>query len=148
MTNKKDGDMDSMGNKARPRSSVDSSVASNKTELEGILQKFATATIDFGNKADATKYLEAFDEAEAKILALLSTSQREAEQRMLDLWKGDILSGFTPKCLFCGTKRKVVGQTTKGKDAQDKNHLPRNWGYYCQDCYNEGSKIEYEAMYG
>lgn len=112
--------------------------------LRDLIMSIAGYESDDLSNADKENLVETI----AEILALLSTSQREAEQRMLDLWKGDILSGFTPKCLFCGTKRKVVGQTTKGKDAQDKNHLPRNWGYYCQDCYNEGSKIEYEAMYG
>jgi hypothetical protein len=68
--------------------------------------------------------------------------------KTLDLWKGDILTGFIPKCSFCGTKRKVVGQLTKGVDAMNDNHLPRNWNYYCQKCYDEGMEMEREAMYG
>lgn len=69
--------------------------------------------------------------------------------KTLELWKGDILACFTPKCSYCGRKTaKVVGQTTKGKHAQEANHLPRNWGYYCQKCYDEGMELEREAMYG
>lgn len=71
------------------------------------------------------------------------------EKGLLDLWKGDILANFIPKCSYCGIKsRKVVGQLTKGIDAQKYNHLPRNWGYYCQQCYDEGMELEREAMYG
>ena len=70
-------------------------------------------------------------------------------ETLLDLWKGDIMAGFTPKCSYCGIKsRKVVGQVAKGITAQDQNHLPRNWGYYCQRCYDEGMELEREAMYG
>ena len=75
-------------------------------------------------------------------------SEQPTGEELLNIWKGDILSGFIPKCSFCGTKRKVVGQVVKGKDAQDNNELPRNWGYYCQKCYDEGYKEECEAMYG
>lgn len=69
--------------------------------------------------------------------------------RLLDMWKDDIVTNFTPKCSFCGIKsRKVVGQVAKGISAQEDNHLPRNWGYYCQRCYDVGSELEREAMYG
>lgn len=81
------------------------------------------------------------------------TSKIELETRKqdietLDRWKDDITNCFTPKCSFCHTKRKVVGQITKGKEAMDNNNLPRNWGYYCQKCYDEGMELEREAMYG
>lgn len=79
--------------------------------------------------------------------ALLAAHQAEIS-RVLELWEGDIERGFIPKCSYCATKRKVVGQTVKGKDAQKNNNLPRNWGYYCQKCYDEGSELEREAMYG
>lgn len=70
-------------------------------------------------------------------------------EALLNIWKGDILACFMPKCSYCRIKsRKVVGQTVKGKYAQDDNHLPRNWGFYCQRCYDEGSELEREAMYG
>lgn len=78
----------------------------------------------------------------------LSNPTNKLEQT-LDRWKSDILSCFIPICSYCGFKsRKVVGQTAKGKTAQEDNHLPRNWGYYCQRCYNEGMQRENEAMYG
>jgi hypothetical protein len=85
------------------------------------------------------------DEAHAKIVQAI-----EAEVELnLDRWKSDIEHGFIPKCSFCGIKsRKVVGQVAKGKSAQEGNHLPRNWGYYCQKCYDEGMELEREAMYG
>lgn len=74
--------------------------------------------------------------------------KKPSDQIRLDRWKDDIENYFTPRCSFCNTKRKVVGQTTKGKDEMNNNALPRNWGYYCQKCYDEGSKAEREAMYG
>lgn len=79
------------------------------------------------------------------ILAILAQEVNITQDR----WKSDILSGFKPICSYCGIKsRKVVGQTTKGEHAQKDNHLPRNWGYYCQRCYDEGMEMEREAMYG
>lgn len=77
-----------------------------------------------------------------------SNSQELEPEIVLTLWKGDILNGFIPKCSYCGTKRKVVGQTERGKYAQENNHRPVNWGYYCQKCYDIGSELEREAMYG
>lgn len=78
----------------------------------------------------------------------LAKATSQELDKILDLWKGDILACFIPKCSYCGTKRKVVGQVTKGLHAQQDNHLPRNWGFYCQKCYDEGTKAENEAMYG
>lgn len=74
----------------------------------------------------------------------------EAEvSKHLDWWKSDIATGFTPKCSFCGRKTaKVVGQLPRGKSAQENNHRPVNWMYYCQRCYDEGTEREREAMYG
>jgi len=82
------------------------------------------------------------------ILQLIKDREVEAIKEHLDWWKGDIESNFMPKCSFCGTKRKVVGQLPKGIDAQEHNSLPRNWMYYCQKCYDEGTERENEAMYG
>lgn len=85
------------------------------------------------------------DEDVEAILAILAQEVNITKDR----WKSDILSGFKPICSYCGIKsRKVVGQTTKGEHAQQDNHLPRNWGYYCQRCHNEGMEMEREAMYG
>lgn len=84
----------------------------------------------------------------SKLAALLQEQIDSAVEKHLDWWKADIVSGFIPKCSYCGTKRKVVGQTARGKDAQENNHRPCNWGYYCQKCYDIGSELEREAMYG
>lgn len=33
------------------------------------------------------------------------------------------------------------------KYSQENNSLPRNWGYYCQKCYDEGMELERELDY-
>lgn len=66
-------------------------------------------------------------------------------EKHLDWWKEDIVGCFIPKC-SCG--KPATTQTEKGKDAQKNNHRPVNWGYYCDKCYEEGLKMEEEAMFG
>lgn len=34
----------------------------------------------------------------------------------------------------------------KGKHAQEANHRPVNWGYYCKKHWDEGVELEREAM--
>ena len=85
-----------------------------------------------------------------KIEGVMTNSQTSNNEEVtLDRWKRDIKALFIPKCSYCNRKTpKVVGQTEKGKYAEANNHLPRNWGFYCQRCYDEGMEIEREAMYG
>lgn len=91
---------------------------------------------------------EDYPTLKASMLKKAEEAHQAEISRVLELWEDDIERGFIPKCSYCATKRKVVGQTVKGKDAQKNNNLPRNWGYYCQKCYDEGSELEREAMYG
>lgn len=50
------------------------------------------------------------------------------------------------KCTWCG--KKATCQTTKGEHAEQAGHLPQNWDYYCDKCWDEGVELEHEAMYG
>lgn len=69
----------------------------------------------------------------------------EEKNKRLGFFSEDIKNCFTPKC-SCG--KKATMQTERGKYAQERNHRPCNWGYYCNKCYEEGLEIEKEAMYG
>ena len=51
-----------------------------------------------------------------------------------------------PKCNRCN--RPATIQTANGKYQESIGALPQNFGWYCQKCFNEGLKIENEAMYG
>ena len=50
------------------------------------------------------------------------------------------------KCTQCG--KKASRQTVKGKSNQDSGGNPVNDGWYCGNCWDEGVKMENEAMYG
>jgi len=52
----------------------------------------------------------------------------------------------SPKCSWCG--KEATKQTVKGEDNLKSGGLSVNDGWYCDECYKKGLKIEEEAMYG
>ena len=50
------------------------------------------------------------------------------------------------KCTCCN--KKATKQTENGKDNEKNGCLPINDGWYCNKCWEEGVKIEEDAMYG
>lgn len=50
------------------------------------------------------------------------------------------------KCTWCGNP--ACKQTVKGKHNEEAKGLPQNDGWFCQKCWDKGTEIENEAMYG
>lgn len=72
--------------------------------------------------------------------------QLDFAEKMLAWFASDINDHFIPKCSWCGKIASI--QTAKGKYAQENLHRPCNWGWYCKKCYDKGSAMEREAIYG
>lgn len=90
---------------------------------------------------------EYYEDIIKKTAQQLESTVREEEREKVSKWfSDDVNSGFIPKCAWCG--KIATKQTVKGKHAQENNHRPCNWGYYCKSCYKKGEEIEKEAMYG
>jgi len=81
-----------------------------------------------------------------KELSSLIGEKRRDKEHWLKFFREDIKNCFMPKCGWCG--KIATTQTVKGKNAQENNNRPLNWGYYCKSCYAKGLKEEEEAMYG
>ena len=75
---------------------------------------------------------------------IIDTTIKNNEKRF-NFWKEDIKHGFIPKC-SCG--KIATMQITKGKHAEEDNHRPCNWGYFCNKCSDKNREIEEDAMYG
>jgi hypothetical protein len=57
----------------------------------------------------------------------------------------------TPKHLknpTCSCGKPATIQTTDGKYQESIGALPQNFGWYCKKCFEEGLKLENEAIYG
>lgn len=50
------------------------------------------------------------------------------------------------KCTWCG--KPATRQTAKGFQNEQGNGLRVNDGYFCDACWDKGTEIEKEAMYG
>ena len=50
------------------------------------------------------------------------------------------------KCTWCG--KKATSQTVKGQENEKAGGLPQNDGWFCSKCWEKGTEIEREAMYG
>ena len=48
----------------------------------------------------------------------------------------------------CECGKIATTQTVQGEDAEKELHLPRNYSWYCDKCYEKGLKLENEAIYG
>ena len=81
-----------------------------------------------------------------KELSSLIGEKRRDKEHWLKFFREDIKNCFMPKCGWCG--KIATTQTVRGKNAQENNNRPLNWGYYCKSCYAKGLKEEEEAMYG
>lgn len=49
----------------------------------------------------------------------------------------------------CGRcDNEATKQTVRGKQNQERGGLPQNDGWFCDECWEKGLKLEHEAMYG
>lgn len=123
----------------------------NSLEIEKIFDKWST--VNRGNYLPhltvlVHDYNKVVKELQSLLTAREQQARREVEEekkKWLEFYRTDIFNCFIPKC---GCGRRAITQTIRGKYEQDNLHRPVNWGYFCKKCFDEGLKLENEAMYG
>ena len=72
------------------------------------------------------------------------TVTTKREQWLIKIFK-EYKEMSIPKC-SCG--KIATTQTARGESEEESFSLPRNYGWYCGECWKKGVEIEEEAMYG